>query len=135
MNLQRCARPPEILAGTRKILDQIRIADAGKPVIRKVEHSLYLMLTEVRSSPATSSGEIAEDIRRHLKCCEIPDVQAFPMGSAIGKEAFMKGIYSYKNVFSFADKKQKVYTEMKPGEYLWLYRGKVTEISAELTER
>ena len=30
----------------------------------------------------------------------------------------MKGIYSYKNVFSFADKKQKVYTEMKPGEYL-----------------
>ena len=57
------------------------------------------------------------------------------MGSAIGKEAFMKGIYSYKNVFSFADKKQKVYTEMKPGEYLWLYRGKVTEISAELTER
>lgn len=106
------------IAGTRKILDQIRIADAGKPVIRKVEHSLYLMLTEVRSSPATSSGEIAEDIRRHLKCCEIPDVQAFPMGSAIGKEAFMKGIYSYKNVFSFADKKQKVYTEMKPGEYL-----------------
>ena len=79
------------IAGTRKILDQIRIADAGKPVIRKVEHSLYLMLTEVRSSPATSSGEIAEDIRRHLKCCEIPDVQAFPMGSAIGKEAFMKG--------------------------------------------
>ena len=106
------------IAGTRKILDQIRIADVGKPVIRKVEHSLYLMLTEVRSSPATSSGEIAEDIRRHLKCCEIPDVQAFPMGSAIGKEAFMKGIYSYKNVFSFADKKQKVYTEMKPGEYL-----------------
>ena len=104
------------IAGTRKILDQIRIADVGKPVIRKVEHSLYLMLTEVRSSPATSSGEIAEDICRHLKCCEIPDVQAFPMGSAIGKEVFMKGIYSYKNVFSFADKKQKVYTEMKPGE-------------------
>ena len=46
------------------------------------------------------------------------------MGSAIGKEAFMKGIYSYKNVFSFADKKQKVYPEMKPGNILAVVAGK-----------
>lgn len=130
------------IAGTKKILNQIRIADVGRPVIRRMENSLYLMLTEVQSSPATSSGEIEKDIRRHLKRCDCPGIQAFPMGAAIGKEAFMRGDYSYKNVFSFAevndserkrtsvensgntenggttDKRQAVLTEMKPGEYL-----------------
>ena len=130
------------IAGTKKILNQIRIADAGRSVIRRMENSVYLMLTKVRSSSATSSGEIEEDIRRHLKRCEAPDIQALPMGASIGKEAFMRGEYSYKNVFSFAEvdkselknarvgnrrntdnygsinKKQAVLTEMRPGEYL-----------------
>lgn len=124
------------IAGTKKILNQIRIADVGRPVIRRMENSLYLMLTEVQSSPATSSGEIEKDIRRHLKRCEAPNIQAFPMGASIGKDAFIRGEYSYKNVFSFAevnnlepgsnrienrenaDKKQIVLTELKPGEYL-----------------
>lgn len=124
------------IAGTKKILNQIRIADAGRSVIRRMENSVYLMLTKVRSSSATSSGEIEEDIRRHLKRCEAPDIQALPMGASIGKEAFMRGDYSYKNVFSFADvnnleqennrienygnadKKQTMLTEMKRGEYL-----------------
>lgn len=130
------------IAGTKKILNQIRIADVGRPVIRRMENPLYLMRTEVESSPATSSGEIEKDIRRHLKRCEAPDIQAFPMGASIGKEAFMRGEYSYKNVFSFAEvdkselknarvgnrrntdnygsinKKQAVLTEMRPGEYL-----------------
>lgn len=133
---QELDRKIHTIAGTKKILNQIRIADVGKPVIRKMEHPLYLMLTEVRSSPATSSGEIEKDIRKHLKRCEAPEVQAFPMGASIGKEQFMQGEYSYKNVFSFAeiknsepgnnrtendetaDKKQTVLTEMNPGEYI-----------------
>lgn len=124
------------IAGTKKILNQIRIADVGHPMFKTQEHSLYLMLTKVESSPATSSGEIEKDIRRHLKRCENPDVQAFPMGASIGKEQFMRGEYSYKNVFSFAeikdseqknariekcetaDQEQEFLTEIKPGKYL-----------------
>ncbi len=82
-------------------------------------------ISDVDRSPVVTGdfvGEIAEDIRRHLKCCEIPDVQAFPMGSFNWEKAIYEGIYSYKNVFSFADKKQKVYRQMKPGNILWLYR-------------
>lgn len=150
------------IAGTKKILNQIRIADVGKPVIRKMEHAVYLMMTEVESSPATSSGEIEKDIRRHLKRCEEPDIQAFPMGASIGKEAFMRGEYSYKNVFSFAevnnselkntrvenrkiagncgitDKKQAVFTEMRPGEYLTAVSresdGDISELYTEIKE-
>lgn len=124
------------IAGTKRILNQIRIADVGTPMFRMQEHPLYLMLTEVESSPATSSGEIEKDIRRHLNRCDSPEVQAFPMGASIGKEAFMRGDYSYKNVFSFAEmknpeqrstevkscetmeKNQTTLTEMKPGKYL-----------------
>ena len=124
------------IAGTKRILNQIRIADVGTPMFRMQEHPLYLMLTEVESSPATSSGEIEKDIRRHLNRCDSPEVQAFPMGASIGKEAFMRGDYSYKNVFSFAEmknpeqrstevkscetmeKNQTTLTKMKPGKYL-----------------
>ena len=124
------------IAGTRKILDQIRIADAGHPIFRIQKHPLYLRLTKVESSPATSSGEIEKDIRRHLKRCKNSYVQAFPMGASIGKEQFMRGDYSYKNVFSFAeiknseqrnnkiekyetaDQEQEFLTEIKPGKYL-----------------
>lgn len=124
------------IAGTKKILNQIRIADVGHPMFKTQEHPLYLMLTKVESSPATSSGEIEKDIRRHLNRCEDPDVQAFPMGASIGKEQFMRGEYSYKNVFSFAeikdseqknariekcetvDQQQEFLTEIKPGKYL-----------------
>lgn len=109
------------IAGTRQILDQIRISDVGRPVIRKMEHSLYLILTEVLSSPAASAGEIEEDIRRHLHRCETPDIQAFPMGASIAKDGFMKEDYNYKNVFSFtqsADSGKKEILEMEPGEYL-----------------
>ena len=124
------------IAGTKRILNQIRIADVGTPMFRMQKHPLYLMLTEVESSPATSSGEIEKDIRRHLNRCDSPEVQAFPMGASIGKEAFMRGDYSYKNVFSFAEmknpeqrstevkscetmeKNQTTLTEMKPGKYL-----------------
>ena len=124
------------IAGTKRILNQIRIADVGTPMFRMQAHPLYLMLTEVESSPATSSGEIEKDIRRHLNRCDSPEVQAFPMGASIGKEAFMRGDYSYKNVFSFAEmknpeqrstevkscetmeKNQTTLTKMKPGKYL-----------------
>lgn len=109
------------IAGTRQILEQIRISDVGGPVIRKMIHSLYLILTEVLSFPAASSGEIEEDIRRHLHRCETPDIQTFPMGASIAKDGFMKEDYNYKNVFSFAqsiDTGKMDIQEMPPGEYL-----------------
>ena len=118
---QEMDRKIRTIAGTRQILEQIRIADQGHPVIREIESSWYFVLTEVTSKPATSSGEIDKDIRRHLKRCDNPGIQAFPMGASIDIEQFMRGNYTYKNVFSFVemggmDKKDIV--EMESGEYL-----------------
>ena len=91
------------IAGTRKILDQIRIADVGTPVIRKIEEPLSLVCTTVESAPALSFDEIETDIREHLKLCKCSGIQAFPMGAAMNKDAFMDGDYTYKNVFSITE--------------------------------
>lgn len=91
------------IAGTRKILDQIRIADVGTPVIRKIEEPLSLVCTAVESAPALSFDEIEMDIREHLKQCKCSGIQAFPMGASMDKEAFMDGDYTYKNVFSITE--------------------------------
>ena len=109
------------IAGTRQILDQIRIADQGHPVIREIGVSWYFIFTEVISKPATSSGEIEKDIRRHLKRCDNPGIQAFPMGASIDKEQFLRENYTYKNVFSFTEegcRNKEDIVEMEPGEYL-----------------
>ena len=82
---QELDRKIRTIAGTRQILDQIRIADQGHPVIREIGVSWYFIFTEVISKPATSSGEIEKDIRRHLKRCDNPGIQAFPMGASIDK--------------------------------------------------
>ncbi len=100
---QELDRKIRTIAGTRQILDQIRIADQGHPVIREIGDSWYFIFTEVISKPATSSGEIEKDIRRHLKRCDNPGIQAFPMGASIDKEQFLRENYTYKNVFSFTD--------------------------------
>lgn len=91
------------IAGTRKILDQIRIADVGTPVIRKIEEPLSLVCTAVESAPALSFDEIETDIREHLKQCKCSGIQAFPMGAAMDKDAFMDGDYTYKSVFSITE--------------------------------
>lgn len=91
------------ITGTRKILDQIRIADVGTPVIRKIEEPLSLVCTAVESAPALSFDEIEMDIREHLKLCKCSGIQAFPMGAAMNKDAFMDGDYTYKNVFSITE--------------------------------
>lgn len=71
---QELDRKIRTIAGTRQILDQIRIADQGHPVIREIGVSWYFIFTEVISKPATSSGEIEKDIRRHLKRCDNPGI-------------------------------------------------------------
>lgn len=118
---QELDRKIRTIVGTRQILDQIRIADQGHPVIRKIDHPWYFILTKVTSNPATSSGEIEKDIRRHLKRCDDPGIQAFPMGASIAKEQFLRGDYTYKNVFSFTEegyRNKEDIVAMEPGEYL-----------------
>lgn len=72
------------IAGTRKILDQIRIADVGTPVIRKIEEPLSLVCTTVESAPALSFDEIEMDIREHLKQCKCSRDSGIPDGSGDG---------------------------------------------------
>lgn len=77
--------------------------DTGKPELYEQPEIFRLKVTKVLSDPATSFSEISTDIHRHLKACDHPGVQAFPMGAAIGREDFQKGQYVYREVFSFAD--------------------------------
>ena len=91
-----------IIGNTRKLLEQIRKNDTGKPELYEPE-IFRLKVTKVLSDPVTSFSEISTDIHRHLKACDHPGVQAFPMGAAIGREDFQKGQYVYREVFSFAD--------------------------------
>ena len=92
-----------IIGNTRKLLEQIRRNDTGKPELYEQPEILRLKVTKVLSDPATSFSEISTDIHRHLKACDHPGVQAFPMGAAIGREDFQKEQYVYREVFSFAD--------------------------------
>lgn len=92
-----------IIGNTRKLLEQIRRNDTGKPELYEQPEIFRLKVTKVLSDPATSFSEISTDIHRHLKACDHPRVQAFPMGAAIGREDFQKGQYVYREVFSFAD--------------------------------
>ena len=92
-----------IIGNTRKLLEQIRRNDTGKPELYEQSEILRLKVTRVLSDPATSFSEISTDIHRHLKACNHPGVRAFPMGAAIGREDFQKGQYVYREVFSFAD--------------------------------
>ena len=92
-----------IIGNTRKLLEQIRKNDTGKPELYEQPEIFRLKVTKVLSDPATSFSEISTDIHRHLKACDHPGVQAFPMGAAIGREDFQKGQYVYREVFSFAD--------------------------------
>ena len=94
-----------VITSTRKLLKQIRANDVGKPVRCHFSEKMYLKQTGIESRPATSSGEISEDVRRHLMECDYPGIQSFPMGASIGWQDFMQERYTYKNVFSFAEEK------------------------------
>lgn len=96
-------RQIRVIAGTRDLLWKIREADAGRPGLQPHPPARRLKCSPVTSVPATSSGEIMPDILRHLERCAAPGVQAFPMGGVIGREDFLRGEYSYRRVFSFAD--------------------------------
>ena len=92
-----------IIGNTRKLLEQIRKNDTGKPELYEQPEIFRLKVTKVLSDPATSFSEISTDIHRHLKECAHPGIQAFPMGASIGREDFQKEQYVYREVFSFAD--------------------------------
>ena len=91
------------IGNTRKLLEQIRKNDTGKPELYEQPEIFRLKVTKVLSDPATSFSEISTDIHRHLKECVHPGIQAFPMGASIGREDFQKEQYVYREVFSFAD--------------------------------
>ena len=92
-----------IIANTKVILKQIRANDVGHPCFYTFPQELRIKLTGIKSENATSSGAIADDIRRHLEECNRPGIQAFPMGASVKKEDFMDNCYRYENVFSFCN--------------------------------
>ena len=91
-----------LISNTRKILKQMRVNDIGHPILYTFPEDIFLKLTPVLSTPATSSGEIASDIRRHLESCTASAIQPFPMGASIGSSDFLNSCYVYNNIFSIA---------------------------------
>lgn len=91
-----------LISNTRKILKQMRVNDIGHPILYTFPEDIFLKLTPVLSTPATSSGEIASDIRRHLESCTASAIQPFPMGASIGSSDFLNSSYVYNNIFSIA---------------------------------
>ena len=91
-----------LISNTRKILKQMRVNDIGHPILYTFPEDIFLKLTPVLSTPATSSGEIASDIRRHLESCTASAIQPFPIGASIGSSDFLNSCYVYNNIFSIA---------------------------------
>lgn len=108
-----------MVTGTRELLSEIRDSDVKSPVLRILPKMMRLKVTPVTSFPATSMGEIQADIRKHLESCDVPGVQMFPMGAVIATEDFLKGNYTYKQVFSFLEadtSPEDVYDRMSVSE-------------------
>ena len=75
----------------------------GVVVFEHLEKPLQIFVTDVQSSPATTSGEIITDLTYHLSRCNLTsNVSSFPIGGIIGYDDLTNGIYTYKKLFSIA---------------------------------
>ncbi len=100
---ERLEQKIAVIGNTRKILQQMRANDTGKPELYNFTENMHIKLTPIMSVPAYSSGDIAVDIQSHLKQCDAPGIQAFPLGATIAADNFVKSDYVYQDIFSFAD--------------------------------
>lgn len=101
---QRAALEQKIalLSGSLQLLEEIRAADAGGPVVQTWSREAALRLTPVLSRPARSFREIAPDVQRHIAACEAVGATPYPMGVSMDAAGFLAGDYAYRQVFSFA---------------------------------
>ena len=75
----------------------------GVVILEHFNKPLTVFVTDVKSSPATTSGEIITDLTRHISRCSKKDnINSFPLGAVIDYSCLKKGIYTYKQVFSIA---------------------------------
>ncbi len=74
----------------------------GVTVMEHFDKPLSIFVTDVKSSPATTSGEIITDLTYHINLCKQHDVSAFPLGGIIGFNDLKNGAYTYKQIFSLA---------------------------------
>ena len=70
-------------------------------IYEQLDKPVQIILTDVNSSPATTSGEISADIMTHIKYCRNNGFfYPFPIGAVIDYNDVKAGIYKYKQVFS-----------------------------------
>ncbi len=118
----------EALLRTREELEnKIRILQIGIDITKhatanptntviyeKLDRPIQVILTDVTSSPATTSSEISADIMNHIKYCRSNGLYyPFPIGGVIDYNDVKDGRYIYKQVFSMsniADTDASVYT-------------------------
>lgn len=89
------------VTNTRKLLDEIRAADIGRPCLRPMLRDVALFLTPVYGPAMDDTGEMVADIRRHLELCRGSGIQAFPVGISLARQPFLAGDYQYRELFSF----------------------------------
>lgn len=108
----------ETLLKTREELEnKIRILQIGIELIKhattnpantviyeQLEKPIQIVLTDVTSSPATTSGEISTDILAHINYCRNNGFfYPFPIGAVIDYNDLTNGVYKYKQVFSMSN--------------------------------
>lgn len=90
------------LSVSLQLLEEIRAADTGGPVLRGLPGALTLLATPVQAKEAGSFARIGADVRRHMAVCQAAGVPCFPMGAAMEAADFLAGRYYYSQVFSLA---------------------------------
>lgn len=77
---------------------------ANTVIYEQLEKPIQIILTDVTSSPATTSGEISADILAHINYCRNNGSSyPFPIGAVIDYNDLTNGIYRYKQVFSMSN--------------------------------
>lgn len=96
-------RKISIMSKGIEITNHISKYTDGVIVKEHFERPLNLFITDVKSSPAATSGDIITDLTKHIsRCNRNENVSSFPLGGVIDYDGLKKGIYNYKQVFSIA---------------------------------
>lgn len=87
------------LSGALVIGSIVRYEEYGQPVVRTCPEDVRFRVAPVSSDHAFSLRDIARDIQKHIHL--FPDMaRAFPAGTAMSADGFLKGDYRYIKVIS-----------------------------------
>ncbi|MEE3419930.1 MAG: MerR family transcriptional regulator [Lachnospiraceae bacterium] len=86
-------------SGALRIASMVQPSEFGVPVVRECPPDIRFRVAPVTSKEAYSLRDIAQDIQNHINL--FPDMsRAFPAGTIMDAQGFLKGDYRYTKVVS-----------------------------------